>query len=190
MNALLRKSSWWLLALAIGVFLAWCIPAEAATKPPKYVRAGYELNAATNDDCGWFIHPPASWRSFREMHTSCTLHAGAGPNGILLQYEYPGVGTPKKFGAVVEDETHGKYGDIPFLQIWREGRYGYIWIPGPRDDEIGRPNGIYVHVEHVFWNVFKGIRENKCECGVKLQWGPTPRLEELPRAASSRVVIP
>jgi hypothetical protein len=133
------------------------IMADAA--PRRYERPGFQYAELVGGKhgCGVFVHEKAEWRPFRELHVACTLKAEAKPEGVLIRYEYPGKGSPRKFGAVIEDRTHGEYGDIPFVRAWLEDGYGYVRVPGPTPEH---PNGCYVHVEHVYWNMFRGVRED------------------------------
>jgi hypothetical protein len=127
---------------------------------PAVRRPGFQYAELVGGDhgCGVFVHRKTEWRPRRELHVSCTIHAGASSEGALFRYEFPVRGLARKFGAVIEDRTHGAYGDIPYVRVWREGRFGYVHVPGPSP---ARPNGVYVHIEHVYWNVFRGVREDR-----------------------------
>lgn len=145
--------------LLIAVLVLIPAMAHAAPLPDGVVRRpGFQYASYTNDGCSIFTHPKTSWRPRRELHVACTVRAGAGPDGVTLKYVFPRRGQPEHFGVVIEDRTHGQYGDIPFITAWRERRRGYVHIPGPIPEH---PNGIYVHVEHVYWDLFDGVKEDR-----------------------------
>jgi hypothetical protein len=140
--------------LAAGVLLALAAPAVAGDKvlqlPHRYVTI--------REDCRIFVHHDLKNRATPELHVQCTVKQGS-VEGATIRYRYPEAGVPSSFGALIEDNGHGRYGDVPFItaRLSRHNpRIGIVRIPGPH---LEAPNGTYVHVMMAVWNGPEGARE-------------------------------
>ena len=138
--------------LAIALALVVALPAIASAREP--VRAsGAEPVSWEEDGCWIHVHREGRRLPQAELHVQCTLNTGGYlGSGALIKYRYPKRGIPTSFGALIEEEGHGRVGDLSYLRAWQDPerpRVGYVWVPGPHEE---RPNGTYVHVIWVVWN--------------------------------------
>ena len=127
-------------------------PALAHGAGQRVVASGAAPVSWVDDGCWIHVHRETRRRPQDELHVQCTINTGSEGEGVVLKYRYPERGVPTSFGALIEEDGHGRLGDLPYLSAWQDPehpRIGYVHVPGPHAD---RPNGTYVHVMFVVWN--------------------------------------
>lgn len=133
-------------------------PAGAQEVNSRRVKAyGAKPVSWVDDGCRIFVHHRTKPdhprpRPQPELHVQCTLETGSLGEGAVIKYRFPKRGAPLRFGALIEEDGHGRLGDLPYISAWQDPnrpRIGYVHVPGPHLD---RPNGTYVHVMYVVWN--------------------------------------